>query len=129
MKRYIQKASHACGALDAIVKKLRLGHLQLIMDMQDVEQSIIRQKILFSIPYGNKPDLVGMTKLASEIIAQDVDLLLSSLGSSVFHYAVLAGIQIHGPLDTHLVYPQEFYVVGSHLPGGKQVIPARHHEE
>jgi hypothetical protein len=120
----IQKASHACGALEAVVKELRSGCLQLIMDMQDIEQSIIRQKILSTIEYGEKPDLVEMTKLASQIISQDVDLLLSTLDSSVFHYSVMTGIQIHGPLDTHWIYPQEFYVVGSHVPGGKQVIEA-----
>ncbi|TAF49948.1 MAG: hypothetical protein EAZ61_13705 [Oscillatoriales cyanobacterium] len=120
----IQKASHACGALEAVVNELRSGCLQLVMDMQDVEQSIIRQKILSTIQYGDKPDLVEMTKLASQIINQDVDLLLNTLDSSIFHYAVMTGIQIHGPLDTHWIYPQQFYVVGSHIPGGKQVIEA-----
>jgi hypothetical protein len=32
----------------------------------------------------------------------------------------MTGIQIHGPLDTHWIYPQDFYVVGSDIPGGKK---------
>ncbi|MEA5532948.1 hypothetical protein [Crocosphaera sp. XPORK-15E] len=116
----IQQASHACGALEAIMKELQSGYLQLITDMQDIEQSIIRQKILSSLKYGDKPNLVEITKLASQIISQDVNQLLSSLDNSIFNYAVMTGIQIHGPLDTHWIYPQDFYVVGADIPGGKK---------
>ncbi|ACK64422.1 low-co2 inducible protein lcib [Rippkaea orientalis PCC 8801] len=116
----IQKASHACGALEAIVKELESGSLQLIMDMQDIEQSIIRQKILSRLKYGEKPNLVEMTKLVSQMISQDVNKLLSSLDNSIFNYAVMTGIQIHGLLDTHWIYPQDFYVVSSDLAGAQK---------
>jgi hypothetical protein len=116
----IQKASHARGALEAIVKELESGYLQLVTDMQDIEQSIIRQKILSSIHYGDKPDLVSITKLAGEIISRDVERLLSDLDSSIFTYAVMTGVQIHGPEDTHWIYPRDFYAVGSDIPGGKK---------
>lgn len=116
----IEKASHACGALEAIVKELQSGHLNLETDMQDIEQSIIRQKILSTLYYGDKPDLVDITKLASRIISQDVEKLLGTLDSSIFNYAVITGIQIHGPVGTHWIYPQDFYVVGSDLPNGKE---------
>lgn len=116
----IEKASHACGALEAIVNELESGHLKLIMDMQDIEQSIIRQKIISALKYGEKPNLVEMTKLAGQIISEDVENLLSSVDSSVFNYAVMTGVQIHGPMDTHWICPQDFYVVSSDLPGGKK---------
>ncbi|MCW6035419.1 hypothetical protein K4A83_03895 [Spirulina subsalsa FACHB-351] len=118
----IDKASHACGALEAIVKELQGGSLQLMMDMQDIEQSIIRQKIISALQYGEKPNLIEMTKLASRLISEDVKQLLSSVDSSVFNYAVMTGIQIHGPLDTHWIYPQDFYVVGANLPGGQECL-------
>ncbi|HBL10321.1 MAG TPA: hypothetical protein DD379_02715 [Cyanobacteria bacterium UBA11162] len=118
----LDKASHACGALEVIVKELESGFLNLQTDMQDIEQSIIRQKILSTIHYGDKPDLVEITKLACRIISNDVRKLLSTLDHSIFKYAVMTGIQIHGPLDTHWIYPQDFYVVGSDLPEGKQSI-------
>jgi hypothetical protein len=92
------------------------------MDMQDIEQTIIRQKILSTLTYGNKPDLIEITKLASRIISDDVKNLLNTLDSSVFKYAVMTGIQIHGPLGTHWIYPQDFYVVGADIPGGKEQI-------
>ncbi|GAB1538089.1 low-co2 inducible protein lcib [Scytonema sp. NUACC21] len=115
----LDKPSHACGALEAIVKEIELGCLSLETDMQDIEQSIVRQKILSTLQYGEKPDLVGITKLACQIISKDIEKLLRTLNSSVFNYAVMTGIQIHGPLETQWVYPQNFYVVG---PEGKKAI-------
>ncbi len=127
----IQKVSHACGALSAIVEELQSGHLQLMTDMQDIEQSIVRQKILSSLNYGDKPDLVKITKLAGEIISRDVEELLISLDSSIFNYAVVTGVQIHGPSDTHWIYPDEFYLVADSFPDGRKNLqknynPANH---
>ncbi len=116
----LEHVSHACGALSAIVEELQSGHLQLMTDMQDIEQSMIRQKLISAIEYGDKPDLAAMTQLASRIIAQDVAQLLSPLDSSVFNYAVITGVQIHGPLDTQWIYPQEFYLVSSAIPGNRK---------
>ncbi|RAQ47788.1 hypothetical protein B9S53_03495 [Arthrospira sp. O9.13F] len=116
----IDKASHACGALEAIVKELESGYLQLMTDMQDIEQSIIRQKIISALKYGDKPNLVEMTQLASKIISEDVEKLLSLVDNFVFNYGVMTGIQIHGPMDTHWIYPHDFYLVSSQLPGGKK---------
>ncbi|MBD1942353.1 hypothetical protein H6F50_08285, partial [Coleofasciculus sp. FACHB-712] len=68
--------------------------------------------------------LIEITKLASKIISDDVEALLNILDRSVFNYAVMTGIQIHGPLGTHWIYPQDFYVVGADIPGGKEKIEA-----
>ena len=66
--------------------------------------------------------MVEITKLACRVISQDVEKLLGTLDAAIFKYAVMTGIQIHGPMDTHWIYPQDFYVVGSDLPNGKQEI-------
>jgi hypothetical protein len=118
----LQKASHACGALENITDELARGQLKLEMDMQDIEQTIIRQKVLSTITYGAKPNLIEITKLASKIISHDVENLLNTLDKDAFKYAVLTGIQIHGPLNSQWIYPQDFYVVGSDLPEGKEHI-------
>lgn len=117
-----QKISHACGALNSIVKELTTSSARLEMDMQDIEQTIIRQKLLSTLNYGDKPDLIEITKLAAQIISKDVEKLLNTLDPAIFKYTVMTGIQIHGPQDTHWIYPQDFYVVGSDLPGGKEPI-------
>lgn len=118
----IHKASHACGALEVIVNELQSGHLNLITDMQDIEQSIIRQKILSQLCYGSKPNLVEITKLACKIISEDAEKLLGNLDPNIFQYGVMTGVQIHGPMDSHWIYPQDFYVVGANFAGGKENI-------
>ena len=105
-----EKVSHACGALDAIVGELNSGCLKMKTDMGDIEQSILRQKILSDLKYGEKLDLVGITKLACQIVSKDVEQLLSNLDKSKFKFAVMTGIQIHGPMDTNWIWPQDFYV-------------------
>jgi len=104
--------SHACGALDSIFEELSSGLLNLETDMQDIEQTIVRQKILSHLKYGEAVDLVKLTKLAGQIIADDVRGLLAPLDTSVFHYGVLHGIQIHGPFESQWVYPLTSYVIG-----------------
>ncbi len=116
----VSKVSHACGSLEVIAKELMSGRLKLEMDMQDLEQTIIRQKILSSINYGDKPNLVEITKLASQILAKELPHLLSDVDTSLFKYAVMTGIQIHGPMDTTWIYPQEFYVVDRDLPSQQE---------
>jgi hypothetical protein len=63
----IDKPSHACGSLEVIVNELITGHFNMILDLEDLEESLIRQKILSQIKYGGKPDLIRMTKLACNI--------------------------------------------------------------
>jgi len=84
----------------------------LATDILDIEQSIIRQKILSTIHYGSVPDLVGLTKLACEIITKDVKELLGTLDPEVFSYGLVTGVQIHGPHDTTYVWPYKCYVIG-----------------
>uniref|UniRef100_B8HXE3 Limiting CO2-inducible protein B/C beta carbonyic anhydrase domain-containing protein n=1 Tax=Cyanothece sp. (strain PCC 7425 / ATCC 29141) TaxID=395961 RepID=B8HXE3_CYAP4 len=109
----LEKSSHACGALSEIVKELSQGHLNLQTDMQDLEQSIIRQKLLSALRYGEQPDLVDITKLACRVIFSDVSQLLENLDPKLYMYAVMTGIQVHGPMDTQWIYPQEAYVMAS----------------
>ncbi|NJN60410.1 MAG: hypothetical protein HC795_01705 [Coleofasciculaceae cyanobacterium RL_1_1] len=108
----VETPSHACGALETIVEELAAGHLNLETDMQDIEQTIVRQKILSQLRYGDQVNLIDLTKLASTIIATDVRNLLSRLDTTVFHYAVIHGIQIHGPFESQWVYPVNFFIVG-----------------
>jgi len=116
--------SHACGALEAIAAELHAGQIMLQMDMQDIEQTILRQKILSELKYGTCPNLVDLTKLSSQIIAKDVGNLLCELDTDVFHYSVMTGVQIHGPLESQWIYPQEFYIVGKTFGEGQIAIDA-----
>jgi hypothetical protein len=123
----IDKPSHACGSLDLIVNELKTGHFNMILDLDDLEESLIRQKILSHIKYGGKPNLIRMTKLACNIISMDIkNLLLKQLNPGIFNYAVMTGIMIHGPMDSNWVYPRNFYVVGENLPHQLEKIKTFH---
>ncbi len=123
----IDHASHACGSLEVIVKELITGHFNMILDLEDLEESLIRQKLLSHIKYGGKPDLIRMTKLACNIISIDIkNLLLKQLNPGIFNYAVMTGIMIHGPRESNWVYPRNFYVVGENFPHQLEKIKTFH---
>lgn len=106
-------ASHACGALDAIVSEINNGKVHLKLDFDDLEQSILKTKIFEKLNYGEKPDLVGITKITHEIIQEDLERLIEVADKEPFDYAVLTGVMIHGPKDSNYVYPQSFYAVSA----------------
>ena len=112
----IQKVSHACGSLSSVVQELKSGHINFQTDFDDLEQCTVRQKIISAIHYGESVDQLSITKLACQIIGDDLKRILAPVDSSVYNYAVFTGILIHGPNDTNWIYPQDYYVVGANLP-------------
>lgn len=112
----IHQASHSCGSLSTVVKELESGRINLETDLDDMEQCCVRHKILSAINYGDKLDQLSITHLACRIIGDDVERLLGAVDPSTYNYAVLTGILIHGPADTHWIYPQRCSLVGAHPP-------------
>lgn len=117
------KESTACGALVAFRSQILSGHLNLSMDNNDIEMSILKQKVFGVMPYGSKPSLVELTKYTLEAIVQDLKTLIG-LTVDINHsdYAVVTGVQIHGPKwldsqnrpmagDMDYVWPGEIYCV------------------
>lgn len=98
-----EHASIACGALKAVVSEMESGHIHLQMDMDDIEQSILKSKIFEKIKYGDKPNLLEITKLTHEIVIDDMERLIEVSDKDPFDYAFLTGILIHGPNDTNYV--------------------------
>jgi hypothetical protein len=119
----LHEASHACGSLAAVLAELQSGRIDVRMDFDDLEQCCVRQKLLSALRYGDMPDLIGMTRLASRVIHEDIERLLGSIvNPTEFDYAYLTGILVHGPHDTHWIYPEHACVVSADLPGGRKVI-------
>ena len=109
----IQQASLACGSLSSVLKELESGHINFRTDMDDIEQCTVRQKLLSAIRYGDRPDQLTITKLAGRVIREEVERLLGHVDSARFRYALLTGILIHGPADTHWVHPTRSFVAGA----------------
>ncbi len=99
--------SSACGALLAFKSELEGGRVQLGLDVDDVEQSLIRMRLLQEIPYGQVPDLLALTKTTLQVIQSDLKRMIElTVHNDRSDYAVFTGIQIHGP-DRNYIWPDE----------------------
>lgn len=103
--------SGACGALMGFQKEMADGRLNLGLDFDDVEQSLIKMKLLQEIRYGNVPDLLEVTRTALKVIQDDLKKLSRlTVDTKKNDYAAFTGIQIHGPSGNY-VWPSECYAV------------------
>ncbi|WP_333653955.1 hypothetical protein [Dissulfurispira sp.] len=103
--------STACGALNAFQKELSQGRLNLSIDETDIEQSLLKRRLLREIPYGHVPDLLELTRISQRVIQKDLEHVLNTIiDRSRSDYAMVTGIQIHGPEHSY-VYPAACYVV------------------
>jgi hypothetical protein len=104
--------SEACGALIAFRQEMLDGILRLEIDLEDIEQSRLKHRMFRKILYGDLPDLVTLTKIAYEVILEDLEHLVDeTVNTSVSDYAILSGIQIHGPERAQYIWPGAIYVV------------------
>lgn len=103
--------SIACGALNAFQKELKEGKLNLSMDDIDIEQSLLKRRLLREIPYGHVPDLLELTKITQKIIQKDIEYALNTIvDRNKSDYAMVTGIQIHCP-EGNYIYPVSCYAV------------------
>jgi hypothetical protein len=103
--------SNACGALNAFLKELQSGRLNLSLDENDLEQSLLKMRLLREITYGQVPDLLALTRLVQRVALADLEAALRPLvDPGHCDYAVITGIQIHGPDGNH-VSPGPSYAV------------------
>jgi hypothetical protein len=103
--------SNACGALNAFLKELNGGRLNVSLDENDLEQSLLKMRLIREIHYGKVPDLLELTRLVQRVALADLEAALRPL-IDVEHcdYTVLSGIQIHGP-DGNFVSPGACYAL------------------
>jgi hypothetical protein len=106
-----QEESTACGALVAFQKELSEGKLNLSMDDIDIEQNLLKRRLLREIPYGHVPDLLELTKITQKVVQKDIEYALNTIvDRRKSDYAVISGIQIHGP-ERNYVWVASCYAV------------------
>jgi len=106
-----KEASNACGALNVFLNELKGGKLNLSMDNEDVELSLIRTRLMKEIPYGQVPNLLELTKITLKAIREDIENALSrTVDTKHSDYALVTGIQIHAP-DGNYIWPADSYLV------------------
>ena len=69
--------SRSCGALMTFHDELLTGRLRLGFDPEDPEMSLLRQKLLSAIDYGDVPDPVALTRIVAAVIDEDLRALLT----------------------------------------------------
>ena len=88
------------------------GNLTLELDLNDIEQSLLKHRLFRKISYGDLPDLVALTKIAYGVILEDLEHLVKlTVDPSASDYAILSGIQIHGPDKAQYIWPGAMYMV------------------
>jgi hypothetical protein len=110
-RKGIKEDSSACGALCLFLDELRQGKLHITIDEEDIEESLIKRRLLKEIPYGHVPDLLELTKITRKVIQTDLEHILEKVvDTKKSDYAIMTGIQIHGPEENY-VWPSECYAV------------------
>lgn len=116
-RKGIKEESSACGALCLFLDELKKGKLNITLDEEDIEESLIKRRLLKEIPYGYVPDLLELTKITRKVIQTDLENVLEKVANTKkSDYAIITGIQIHGP-EGNYISPGESYVV---ISGKKQ---------
>ncbi len=107
-----ERPSGACGALMAFRAELESHKVRLDLDPDDVEQSLLKQRLLRRIPYGEIPDLPALAGIMQQVILEDLERGISlTVDPAHCAYAVLTGVQIHGPDRQEWVWPATTYAV------------------
>ncbi|MGB9714943.1 MAG: hypothetical protein ACPL1G_00805 [Thermodesulfovibrionales bacterium] len=109
-RRGRKEESNACGALTVFLNELSSKKLNIAMDYEDIELSLIRTRLLRELTYGHVPDLIQLTKIALKAIKEDIEnALKKTIDKKHSDYALIMGIQINAP-DGNYIWPAECYV-------------------
>ncbi|MEN8114086.1 MAG: hypothetical protein ABFS21_06830 [Actinomycetota bacterium] len=112
----VPEPSTACGALVAFHGELVDGTASPAFDPDNVEQSLLAQRLLPLIDETNPPSLLDLTRLAAGAIEEDLLGALERLIDNEpepLNAALITGIQVHGPDGIELVWPRSAHTVAA----------------
>lgn len=106
-----EKNTTACGALVAFQHEIASGSLDLTMDKIDIEQSLLKNRLANRLGEG-VPDLKDLTELARQTALNDLEAAIKQVvDPTTADYAVLTGVQIHGPYGENFISPGRCFAV------------------
>jgi len=107
--------SSACGALIAYHGEISGGKLNLASDPLDIEMCLLRQNLSASINAHKMSamSLTDVTVSAASVIQSQLEAIIEKVipEGSPKDYAVVSGIQIHGPENRGFFWVQDMYEV------------------
>lgn len=90
--------SATCGALMAFHGELSEGRLDVELDPGDLEQSLLRQRLLRALRYGEVPDPLALTLVARDAIMDDLQAVAGTLDDrGPADVAAVGGVLVHAP--------------------------------
>lgn len=108
-------SSSACGALTGMLNELKSGTLDLGVDQDNVEYSIMKQhltpRILGQDLNTDTLDIATLTVAMSDLITHDLERMIElTVDTEVADYAVLTGVQVHQPVSGSMIWSNKSYV-------------------
>ena len=106
MRRGRKGVSNACGALIAFASELAAGKINVNDKPLDVEYGYLKKRLLPNLHFGSTaPSLAELTRTAHDATVRDVLDIMSAIGKEKTLHAVVSGVLIHGPDDSHFFWP------------------------
>lgn len=107
-----QEPSWACGALVDVLEDVRQDRTASPFSTNDIEQSLLKQRLIREGDLTVDTDLIELTKLTHRVALADLEhLVMGRLDPAIDDFVVISGIQIHGPAGADLIWPGASYVV------------------
>jgi hypothetical protein len=110
-RKGIKEDSSACGALCLFLDELYTGTLHIKIDEEDIEESLLKRRLIKEITYGDIPSLLELTHITRKVIQEDLEHAIAKVvDTSKSDYAMLTGIMVHA-LDANYIVPDKSYIV------------------
>ena len=103
--------SSACGALLALQGQLANAgkegaSMDISLDPDDIEMSLVRQNVLGRLDYGFVPNVVDITYASHDCIVDQVKSTAEAVvNKEMCEYVIISGVQIHGALGKNFMWP------------------------
>ena len=98
-------ASSACGALLAVLGELKKGRVNVMIDTNDVEMSMLKQQLMGHLQ-GRVPTLTELTYATHDCILESVKrTAASAVDMGKCEYIIISGIQVHAAFSKTMFWP------------------------
>lgn len=102
----------ACSALVRVLEELQERRETSGLDWRDPELSLLRMRLARQDRLSGSPDLIELTKTSHHAVVADLHTLMAeTFDRRSEDFAVVAGVQIHGPGGISLLWPGTTYIV------------------
>ena len=105
-------ASGACGALLMFQQAAIAGLVPTALDPDDMEQSLLGRVLGAHVPSGSMKDLLAITRVVHHVTLAQADRMIGlTMHQDRSDWAVLTGIQVHGPEGVDYVWPSRSWAM------------------